>query len=86
MEMLIPVNCGSLSCLHIIRPFCCEYIPAHSVTEAEAATEVILGAVHRLGQVVPERSIPPLPGLPLCQWLPKANRPEESTQHCGTQK
>ena len=60
-----------LSCLHIVRPFCCEHIPAQSVAETGAAMEVIPGAVHRLGQVVAQRGIPPLPG-PDPAWLSSA--------------
>lgn len=35
----------------------------HTVAETREAIEVVLWAVHRLGWVTPQHSIPPLPGL-----------------------
>lgn len=68
MQGPYPAAAGFLSCLHIVRPFCCEHIPAQSIAEIEAAMEVIPETVHRLGRVVPQHGIPPLPSPDLA-WL-----------------
>lgn len=84
MQVSYLAAADSSSCLLIIRPFCCEDIPAQRVTETRAATEVILGVVHRLGWVV-QRGIPPSLSLDPA-WL-SSTRPAHlpaTTQSRGT--
>lgn len=66
-----PAAAGNLSCLHTVKPFYWEHIPAQNVAETGTAVEVIPGTVHGLGWVVPQHGIPP-PAGPDPDWLSSA--------------